>query len=46
MEELLQQILSTLQDIDRKLGDLKGIGLYTSISDVYDKLDEIYTKME
>lgn len=41
MEETLQEILSVLQEINSKLDDIKGSGLYNSISDIHEKLDSI-----
>lgn len=39
--DVLQNILFELQEMNSKLDDIKGSGLYNSISDVCDKLDEV-----
>ena len=44
MEEILgvlQEILVELRETNSKLDNIKGIGMYTSIADVYDKLDAV-----
>ena len=38
---LMEQILAELQEMNSKLDDIKGFGLYNSISDLADKLDDI-----
>lgn len=42
---VLESILSELQEMNTKLDDIKGSGLYDSISDACDKLDEIGDKI-
>ena len=44
VEELLQQILSELQDMNDKLDDLRG-NEYKSIDDICEKLDKIHFAM-
>lgn len=39
--DVLRDILFELQEMNSKLDDIKGSGLYNSISDVCDKLDEV-----
>ena len=49
MDELLavlENILSELEEMNSKLEEIKGISIYNSISDIYDKLGEIEEKME
>ena len=38
--------LSELEEMNSKLEEIKGISIYNSISDIYDKLGEIEEKME
>lgn len=41
MDELLavlENILSELEEMNSKLEEIKGISIYNSISDIYDKL--------
>lgn len=48
MDELvtvLESILSELQTMNAKLDEIKGMGMYDSISDVCDKLDEVGDKI-
>ncbi len=48
MDELvavLESILSELQEMNTKLDAIKGSGLFDSISDACDKLDEIGDKI-
>ena len=48
MDELvtvLESILSELQTMNSKLDEIKGMGMYDSISDVCDKLDEVGDKI-
>lgn len=48
MDELvtvLESILSELQAMNAKLDEIKGMGMYDSISDVCDKLDEVGDKI-
>ena len=48
MDELvavLESILSELQTMNAKLDEIKGMGVYDSISDVCDKLDEVGDKI-
>lgn len=48
MEEILLAILEEFRElnikvseIESQLQDIKGVGLYTSLSDICDKLDEV-----
>ncbi len=43
MISVLEDILRELQDINGKLDEIKGDGLYNSISDVCNKLDSLET---
>lgn len=48
MDELvtvLESILSELQTMNAKLDEIKGMGMYDSISDVCNKLDEVGDKI-
>ena len=45
MIEVLSAILEELQDINNKLDDIHGTGLY-GVDDVFDKLDDIATALE
>ena len=45
MMEVLNAILAELQDINNKLSDIQGTGLY-GMDDVFDKLDDIATALE
>lgn len=48
MDELisvLESILSELQKMNTKLDEIKGSGLYDSISDACDKLDDVNDKI-
>ncbi len=48
MDELisvLESILSELQKMNTKLDEIKGSGLYDSISDACDKLDDMNDKI-
>lgn len=48
MDELvtvLESILSELQTMNAKLDEIKGMGMYDSISDVCDKFDEVGDKI-
>lgn len=48
MDELvtvLESILSELQTMNAKLDEIKGMGIYDSISDVCNKLDEVGDKI-
>ena len=46
MEELLKEILSVLKSIDFTLDRIQGVGLYNSIADVCDKLDDIINELD
>lgn len=37
---------SSLTDICEALNDIKGVGLYNSLSDVYDKIDSLESTIE
>lgn len=39
--EVLQDILCELRDMNSKLDDIKGYGMNDSLSDIYDKLEDI-----
>jgi len=44
MDELvsvMKDILAELQEMNSKLDDIKGVGVYNSLADVCDKLDDI-----
>ena len=44
MDELLavlENILSELEEMNSKLEEIKGISIYNSISDIYDKLERV-----
>lgn len=46
MDELvsvMQDILAELKEMNSKLDDIKGTGLYNSLSDVCDKIDSLET---
>lgn len=48
MDELaviLKSILSELQEMNAKLDEIKGSGIYDSIADVCDKLDDVGDKI-
>ena len=39
--DVMNSILSELQEMNGKLDEIKGFGLYNSIADICDKLDQI-----
>ena len=44
MDELLavlENILSELEEMNSKLEEIKGISIYNSISNIYDKLERV-----
>lgn len=46
MIALLEEIRDLLVEMNGKLDDIKGDGIYTSIGDVCDKLDALDTTIE
>lgn len=43
---LLSEILNELRDVNSKIDDVKGIGVYSSLSNVCDKIDELGNKID
>ena len=42
----VQEMNMKLDNIDTSINEIKGFGLYNSISDIYDKLDSTQEKLE
>lgn len=40
---LLSKTLNELRDVNSKIDDVKGIGVYSSLSDVCDKIESLET---
>ena len=43
--DLLSEILSELREMNGKMDDIMGSGLYNSITDVCNKLDDVESKL-
>ena len=44
--EIISELLTEIRELNSKIDDIKGFGLYGSINDVCDKLDDIKSEVE